>query len=148
MSKKAGRPPLNDWDKYQIAHKLEPYLKMGLSVKNACRQSGVPSSTVYKYLQADEGFMDQITGFQQYYSVLVSKSIMAVMLLISEKQDRRQALSRDDLRFLMWIATHSNQTREEFDHRGESLVKAFNVDPYLETKQLLRYIEEARHAVT
>lgn len=144
MSKKIGRPSLNEWEIYQITRKLEPYLKMGLSVKNACHIAKLPASTVYKYMQVDQEFMDQITAFRQYYSIMVSKSVMGVMLAISQKQDKGVALNRNDMRFLMWIATHSNQTREEFEHRGESFVTPFSVDPYQETRLLLKYIEEGR----
>ena len=42
------------------------------------------------------------------------------------------------------MALQIPQTREEFEHRGESFVTPFSVDPYHETRLLLKYIEEGR----
>lgn len=141
MTKNVGRPPLSNWDKYQISHKLEPYLKLGVSVRKACIQSGVPSSTVYKYMQIDSEFMDIIRRFQVYYSVLVSGSVMRLMQRIIKKQEAGIELSGDDLKFLMWLATHHKSLSEEYIQTG-SKVEHQAYDPEHEYRRIVRYIDE------
>ena len=47
--KSLGRPTLSNKQKDLIFHKVEPYLKAGLSLHKACLQAQLPPSTIYDH---------------------------------------------------------------------------------------------------
>lgn len=139
QNKGRGRPPLDEKQKNEIVKKLEPYLKAGLSMRKSCLEAGVPRSTVYKILDQDEQFMDQIRRYQQFLSVAVSNSMVRQLFSIKVKQNNGEELTTDDLGFLKWFATHSKATKEEFGKRHQLEVQ----DPEVEIQRIAHMIDEA-----
>lgn len=67
-----GRDPINI-DEYFA--KIEPYLKIGLSVHKACMQANVPERTVYDYIEKNDDFRRKVEIAQEHFEVMVkSKS--------------------------------------------------------------------------
>ena len=133
-----GRPPITQQEKNLILHKLEPYLKAGLSVKKALVQAQVPNSTFYKLMAEDREFMENIRRFQQYLSIFLSNVLAQHLFDIALKQSRGEKLLWQDLKFLFWFSLNSNATKEEFGRRTNSQQ---NYDPELEIKRILDLID-------
>lgn len=143
---KGGRPPISQEQKQTMLLKLEPYLKIGLSVRKACLQSGVPRANFYKCIEEDEEFRYQIERFQQFISVLVNSAIVRELQVIVEKQNgnevkgiKPQFLNKDDIKFLWTFVLNSNLTKEEWGRREN--VSLF--DPEAEIQKVKAILEEA-----
>ncbi len=55
---KAGKPALSDKKIDIIFRKLEPYLRIGLSLHAACNRGEVPKSTVYDLYKENREFAE------------------------------------------------------------------------------------------
>jgi len=145
---KGGRPPLSTDDKNEMLHKLEPYLKSGLSLRKSIIEAGIASTTFYKYKSQDPSFRSKIEHFQQYLSVLLNSSIVKHLHELVRKQAGYkkedgtlvlpQALNTKDLAFLQWFATTSNLTKDEYGDR--TILSTF--EPELELQKMKAMIEE------
>src|SRR3989344_1771479 len=95
-----GRPPLTEEQKAQrkeyLLQKIEPYLKIGLSVKKALREAKIHNSEFYKYMAEDEFFRDEVARFRQFISVLVNNALVHELINIVNKQNHNEPLSKDD----------------------------------------------------
>lgn len=111
---KKGRPAITDKTKERIVQKLEPYLKVGLSIKKACIQAQIPKSTVYKLIQRDSDFADQIKRHEQYLSTLFSSSVTFQLHSVVAKQLMGKQIDQLDFNFMKWFASASKQARDEF----------------------------------
>ncbi len=136
---KGGRPPISQEQKQEMLSKLEPYLKIGLSIRKACIQAGIPRANFYKCNEEDEEFRYQIERFQQFLSVLVNNAIVRELQVIVEKQNgneatgiRPQFLNKDDIKFLWKFVLNSNLTKEEWGRREN--VSSF--DPEVEIQKV------------
>lgn len=125
--------------KKEVVQKLEPYLKMGLSLRMACTEAEVPRRTVYDWMSKDESFLHQIQVFQQYLSVVTSNAIVHQLFGIIQKQNSNVPLTDSDLNFLKWFVLNSTATKEEFGKRNQ-IVSIF--DPEAELQILLHRIDE------
>src|SRR5579872_1614536 len=119
---KGGRPWLTDEQKTRrkeyLVQKLEPYLKIGLSVNKALKEAQIANSEFYKYLSEDRLFGEKIQGHRNFISVLVSAALVNhLMDIVSKQTERTEGLSKQDVNFLCWFATHSNHTTEEYGRR-------------------------------
>ena len=144
----AGRKPVSKEYADELFRKLEPFLKAGLSVNKACLEAGVPKSTVYDLLQTNNEFSEKIMRSKQFVSVLIANTMMAQLHEIIKKQNPgndangnplpKVPLDKEDLKFLTWFATHSNQTREEFTERKDVNLH----DPESEIKRLAKLMDD------
>ncbi len=149
MADEIATQPITEEDKRkELVRKLEPYLKMGLSIRKACLEAGVPRQTLYDMIARDKELSYQIEQLQQYTSVITSNAIVRQLLAIISKQQPKKdangkelpipALTKDDIEFLQWYALNSKQTREEFGVRKDISVG----DPEAEVQRLLQMIDE------
>lgn len=134
-----ARPSIEPSEKQQIIAKLEPYLKMGHSLRKACLMSQVPRSTVYSLIERDPEFLDQITRFQHYLGTLINNALLTELYQIVAKQQKGRELNRKELRFLMWFSLNSGQCREEY---GRRVRHEQMYDPEQEIHRLMKIIEE------
>lgn len=141
-----GRPPITEDQKKDILHKVEPYLKSGLSVRKALSEAKIPNSTFYHLMNEDEHFREQIDTFRNFVSVLLNNTLVRELMTIIDKQNgnearniKSQPLNRDDIAFLQWFALKSNLTKEEWGDREN--VSLF--DPETEIQKVKRMIDES-----
>lgn len=123
-------------EKDEIVHKLEPYLKIGLSVRKACLEAKIPKSHVYDLMNEEEDFMDRIVTCQNYMSVLVSDILMADVLRISADVKNNKRLLKEDAERVHWVALNSNLLKEEFSERKNVEV----IDPQAELKKIMALV--------
>lgn len=138
MKQKRGKKPLSLTAQQALVHKIEPYLKAGLSIRNACLESGVPRSTLYKLMDEDEEIMDQIRRFQNYLNILTVSAVAKHLFGIGVRQQQGSTLDVEDIKFLQWFATHSKSCKEEF---GKETGKAPVVDAQAELMRMMRMID-------
>lgn len=147
---KGGRPPVSEQEKNDIVHKLEPYLKSGLSISKALLEAGVPRSTFYKLMDEDEGFRDKIGQFRNFVAVLLNNAIVGELQAIIKKQQgytdpvtkkfvKPEKLKKEDREFLWKFALNSNLTKQEFGERKD--VNLF--DPEAEIQKIKGLIAES-----
>ena len=86
----------------------------------------------------DEFFRDEVECFKQYISVLVNNAIVHELMVIVEKQNNNEPLSRDDIKFLMWFALNSNLCKEEYGRRENISL----YDPEAEIQRIKSILEE------
>ena len=139
---KGGRPHLTEAQKAErkeyLLQKLEPYLKSGLSVNKALRETKIHNSEFYKFMAEDEFFRDEVGRFRQFISVLLNNAIVHELIVIVEKQNNNEPLSRDDIKFLMWFALNSNLCKEEYGRRENISL----YDPEDEIQRIKSILEE------
>lgn len=128
--------------KEQIVHRVEPYLKSGLSIHTACLQAGVPRSTLYKIMEENTYLRDRVDRSRQFFSVAVSNIVARKLHAILLRQQSGEEIEGEDLEFIKWIALNSTHCREEF---GKVSRMARNFDPEAEIMRLNSLIEQ--HAV-
>ena len=63
-----------EWNKDEVMKTLEPFFKLGCSVKKACDYAGIPRTTVQTWIDADDELRLQITAWQNEMSVLARKN--------------------------------------------------------------------------
>lgn len=141
--KKLGRPRVSEEEKEAYFRKLEPYLKMGLSINKSCLEANIPKSTIYDIIQYDADFAERIKKAQQYTSIIVSSAIVNQILSIAQKQNPKEGekkipLTRDEIEFLKWYALNSNITRGEFGERKDVGL----IDPESEIRRLVGLIDD------
>lgn len=141
-----GRPRLTPEQlaekKSKLLQKIEPYLKTGLSVNKALHEAKIFNSEFYRYMREDEFFRDEVNRYKQYISVLVNQAIVTELFRIAEKQNGRettQPLSKDDHKFLWWLALKHNSCKEEWGRRKN--IDSF--DPAEEIQRVKRLVEES-----
>lgn len=138
---KGGRPRLTEKQKSKrkeyLLSKLEPYLMTGISVNKALREAKVFNSEFYRYMAEDRFFGEKVAKFRQYISVLVNKIIVTELFRIIEKQNNKELLLNEDVKFLMWFGTHANVCRDEWG-RSEVIIE---VDPEEEIERLKNLIQ-------
>lgn len=135
---KIGRPALTKEEKESFVQKLEPYLKVGLSIRKACNEAGIPKSTVYDLLEKDREFSDKITTFQQHLSVLLSSISYKALIRINQKLERNDDFTNNDIHYLQWFAVHSKATKEEFGEQTELSI----IDPEKEFQRIMQAIKD------
>jgi hypothetical protein len=145
---KGGRPPISEEEKKDILHKLEPYLKGGLSVSKAILEAGVPNSTFYKLMGEDEGFREKINQYRNFTAILLNNAIVTELQTIIRKQtgytdDKGkkhppEKLKKEDREFLWKFALNSNFTKDMFGERKD--VNLF--DPEAEIQKVKGILEE------
>lgn len=133
---KGGRPNLTEKQKQEkrelVLIKLEPYLKSGLSVNKALKETKIANSEFYRMMHESRGFWERIERFKQYISVLVNSVLVKHLHYIVQKQSRRESLTQEDVSFLKWFALNGNITKEEFGNR--TAVSLF--DPEVELQKM------------
>lgn len=122
MSKSKGRPALSEKQVDAIFLKLEPYLKAGLSINKACLKAKIPKSTVYDLKYSNVGFAEKIEISQAHQSILITEIISNELEFIKKKQKSDEGLTRDQIKFVQWVAMNSRTTKEEFN-REEPIEK-------------------------
>jgi hypothetical protein len=144
MAKKYKTQKLTIHQKHSLVSKLEPLLKSGLSIRQACLESGVSRATLYRIMEEDEAVRDQIQRFQNYLSVMVTWMTIRHLLFVKSKQDQGIPLGWEDIKFVAWFATHSRSCSEEFGKIALSSGKINSaIDPYLERRKLRQMIESS-----
>lgn len=140
MQKKVKIAPILTKElKEQIVHRIEPYLKSGLSIHTACLQAGIPRSTLYKIMEENEYLRDRVDRSRQFFSVAVSSIVARKLHAILLRQQAGEEITGEDLEFIKWLALNSTHCREEF---GKVSRKALNFDPELELQRLNSLIDE------
>lgn len=137
-NRKRGRPLIGLMGKMLVVRKLEPYLKIGFSIRKACSEAKVNRAWVYTLRERDENFADQIDRAQQYLSVIVNNILTGEVVRIVKKQITGEELSKLDVDFLMWFGTHSNAASEEYGRR-EKMMNSY--DPELEIHRIEQLIK-------
>lgn len=125
--------------KEQIVHRIEPYLKSGLSIHTACLQAGVPRSTLYKIMEENTYLRDRVDRSRQFFSVAVSNIVARKLHAILLRQQSGEEIYGEDLEFIKWLALNSTHCREEF---GKASRMALNFDPEAEIMRLNDLIEQ------
>lgn len=138
MKQKPGRKPLSLTVRQSLVHKLEPYLKAGLSIRTACLESGVPRSTLYKLMDEDPAILDQINRFQNYLNVITVTALARHLFSIGKRQQQGYTLVENEVRFLQWFATHSRLCKEEF---GKEPKQIPGLDAQAEIMRLTKIID-------
>lgn len=121
-----------------MVRKIEPYLKVGLSIRKACTQSGVSRTTLYKIMNEESDLANQIEQFQIYLEVMTMSSVTKQLMAIIGKQSHNIELGDRELRFLMWFATNSKYCRDEFEKGGATFS---SYDPHYEYMKLVGQID-------
>ena len=114
-----GRPPT---ETDLLAQKLEPYLKMGFSMRKACESARVVRNTVKKYMEQDDVFCSKITSFRNYKSILYGNIMMAKLMELSKEVEKAKKLglslkavfTKTDWRILEFMAKNDKALREEW----------------------------------
>lgn len=145
MESKTGRPELNTSQLDLIVRKLEPFLKRGISVRKACHLANIPHSTVYDYLNKDDMFSDRIEAIKSYRLSLVSdllsyrlekissniKTIKGIEKALNNPKLKpeiknnmetivyRLEPTKDDWKFIEWLATNDKTINESFGIRKD-----------------------------
>ncbi|OIP73623.1 MAG: hypothetical protein AUK08_03575 [Candidatus Pacebacteria bacterium CG2_30_36_39] len=114
MSQNIGRPALSDKQVDTLFRKLEPYLKAGLSINKACLKAQIPKSTIYDLQSENSEFAERIEVAQNHLSIVVAEIVSNELELIKTKQAGGSGLTRDQIKFIQWVATNSRATKEEF----------------------------------
>ncbi|MCL4417346.1 MAG: hypothetical protein M1365_11715 [Actinobacteria bacterium] len=109
-----GRPALSKEETDVIFRKLEPYLKMGLSINKVCNKANSPKSTVYDLYNENSEFAEKIESARSYFTNLINNIIHKELLHITKWQESSLPLSLDDRKFLLWIAANSNAMKEYY----------------------------------
>ncbi len=120
---KSGKPSLSDKETDLIFRKLEPYLRVGLSLHAAALKSDVPKSTVYDLYDENKEFAEIIDATKQYFTVTVNDAIALELKEITDKQSINVPISIDDRRFLQWLALNNKQMREYYGNSPQEIKK-------------------------
>lgn len=116
----AGRPATTQEEKDVIFHKLEPYLKTGLSLYKACLAAEIPKSRVYELINEDQQFAEKIDASKNYLAILTSSMFHNMVVSIGQKIKESgdvSKLDKEELKLLKWYVTKSKTTKEEFGDR-------------------------------
>jgi hypothetical protein len=120
---KTGKPALSDKEIDLIFRKLEPYLRVGLSLHAAALKADVPKSTAYDLYAENEQFAEIIDATKQYFTVTVNDAIALELKEITDKQSIDVPISVDDRRFLQWLALNNKQMREFYGNSPQEIKK-------------------------
>lgn len=145
-----GRPPMTKEERLAqarvISAKLEPYLKSGLSIKNALGEAKIGKDLFYDMMDRDESFADTINGYRHFVPILLNNVLVKELMAISEKQNgnpakniKPQKLTKEDKDFLWRFALTSNLTKGEFGERRN--IDLF--DPEAEIQKVKGLIDES-----
>ena len=141
--KAVGRPPTSREEKDRMILKLRPYLQSGLSLYKACLASKISKSTLYKIMQEDDEFMDDIKREENFVSTVVSNITLSQLAGIFKKKKEEKKLTGEDISFIQWYATNSKKCKEEFGPKAVIEI----VDPQAELNRMIHtaktMIEEA-----
>lgn len=140
---KIGRPRIDEESEKMIVTKVLPYLKIGLSLRKACIEAGVHRNQVYRIIQRNEQFRDQIDRARQYMSVIASTTLSKELFSIVQKQKLGEELTIRDLNFLKWFALNSNACKEEFGKIDNNVYVA-NFDPEMEIQRIKVIIDNQK----
>lgn len=124
MNQNIGRPALKSKEIDSLFRKLEPYLKAGLSIHKACLKAQIPKSTIYDLKVQNQEFAEKIEIAQNHQSILVAEIVSNELEFIKTKQSGDSGLTRDQIKFIQWVATNSRTTKEEFNR--EKIAEAEN----------------------
>lgn len=113
MNQNIGRPALKSKEIDSLFRKLEPYLKAGLSIHKACLKAQIPKSTIYDLKVQNQEFAEKIEIAQNHQSILVAEIVSNELEFIKTKQSGGSGLTRDQIKFIQWVATNSRTTKEE-----------------------------------
>jgi len=95
-------------DKEKVFEALEPFFKLGCSIRKACEYAGVPHSTVATWLDADDDLRTKVTAWQNEPNRLARANWIA-------KMSEGDYLSSKD-----WL---SKREKDEFSDRIEQTGK-------------------------
>lgn len=137
-----GNQPLSKSQSVTMVSTIEPYLKAGLSIREACRRSRIPRGTLYKIMDRYPDLRDQILAYKDYLSVITSVTLAKHLHKIHQKSLMGIDLTKRELHFLMWFATNSRACAEEFGKPTKG--KSISVDPYDEMRKLNEKIEQIK----
>lgn len=144
IKNKGGRPSITEQEKMDILHKLEPYLKTGLSINKALSEAKIPSSTFYKLMKEDEKFVERINTFRNFVAILTNNALIKQLMVITTKQNPPKGheispLNKEDIKFLQWVALNSNLMKDEWGER-----KTVDMpDPEAEIQKIKAMLEES-----
>lgn len=114
-----GRPRITKEQIDEIFHKLEPYLRTGLSLYKACLEAQIPTSTAYDLYSENKWFAERIDTSRNYCAVLVNDIITKELERIKTKAGILP-LESSELKLIQMVALHSSTTtRDEFEDRSE-----------------------------
>ncbi len=136
-----GRPPLTAEQIDGIVRKLEPYIKVGLSIRKSCIEANIPKSTVYDLIDENEAFADKIEVLQSYLSARVIHTLGAKALDIAERAERTGRYEEPDMRFMQWMALNFRGCRDIFSRTVD--VRLDMPDPHAHILKIARMIDEA-----
>ena len=120
---KPGKPTLSDKEINLLFRKLEPYLRVGLSLHAACLKSDVPKSTAYDLYAENKEFAEIVDATKQYFIATVNDAIALELKEITDKQSIDVPISIDDRRFLQWLALNNKQMREFYGNSPQEIKK-------------------------
>ena len=127
-----GRPAVN---KKSMVRKLEPYLKMGLSVRKSCIKGGVARRTLTQNMAIDKRLRSKIESLQNYKSEHFGNISMArleeintnIKRAIKNKESIAMAMRTGDRKFLEFLAKYDRSIRREWGDK--------EIDPLPEDKE-------------
>ncbi len=136
-----GRPPLSAEQIDGIVRKLEPYLKVGLSIRKACTEANIPKSTVYDLIDEDGVFADKIEALQNYLSARVTYTLGAQALDIADRVESKGKCSEPEIKFMQWMALNFRGCRDLFSRTVDMQLDL--PDPHAHIQKIARMIDEA-----
>lgn len=106
----------------ELAVKLEPYLKMGLSLRKACYQAGIARDNLRRRCKNSKSLSATIEAFRGYKSALFGNIILAKLTELGSEvataqktgTSIRNLLTRNDYGFLRFLARDDKSLQEEW----------------------------------
>ena len=106
--------PITDKEWETIVSTLAPYLQRGLSVKKACFEAKIPFATVYRKMREDEEILHRIEALQNFKLVAYSDFILRKFLSIYEKANKKEPITKDEMKFIYWMGENDKTLAEMF----------------------------------
>ena len=79
-------------EKEKLVTKLKPYLQRGLTVPEACRETKIPTSTVYDIMKNDDDLRNEIEAAENYTAVVAETLIHDAIMFEKKKPEKKRNL--------------------------------------------------------
>lgn len=139
-----GKLPLSQDDINSIFHKLDPYLKTGVSLNKACIMANVPKSTVYDLYRENLQFAEKIDTSKNYLSIVTSNIFYTEIERIKNSQFDNKPVNKNDLNFVQWFVLNHKSGNEEFGKQAVELESDRQTKISEELGKLAELIDDVR----
>lgn len=137
-----GKLPLSQDDINIIFHKLDPYLRTGISLNKSCLMADVPKSTVYDLYKENLQFAEKIDTSKNYLSITTSSIFYTEIERVKSLQLKNKTINKEDLRFIQWFALNHKSNYEEFGKEALDLADDRQTELAEEIVKLAKIIDD------